>query len=104
MPQALSETLNWPAGDVETALDVFESRMSQRGQATIPAAIRACLDLNPGERVRFAIRGDDVVIERAESRLLAGYGAVQPRNRPEDWDAIEEDFERQMAADAADDG
>lgn len=79
----------------------FESTMTQKGQVTIPAAIRARLGLKPRDRVRFEITGDVVTIKLAESQLLAGFGAVRPRNRPEDWNAIEEEFERLMAADAA---
>ena len=82
----------------------LESRMTQKGQVTIPAPIRARLGLKPRARVRFEIAGDVVTIKPAESKLLAGFGAVQPRNRPEDWDAIEEEFERLVAADAAAEG
>jgi AbrB family looped-hinge helix DNA binding protein len=78
--------------------------MTQKGQVTIPAAIRARLGLKHRDRVRFEIAGDVVTIKRAESTLLAGYGAVRPRNRPEDWDAIGEEFERLVAASAATEG
>ncbi len=79
----------------------FESTMSQKGQVTIPAAIRARLALKPRDRVRFEITGEVVTIRPAESQILAGFCAVRPRNRPEDWNAIEEEAERLMAADAA---
>jgi AbrB family looped-hinge helix DNA binding protein len=82
----------------------LESTMTQKGQVTIPAAIRARLGLRPRDRVRFEITGDVVTIKPAESQLLAGFGAVHPRNRPEDWNAIEEEFERLVAADAAAEG
>jgi antitoxin PrlF len=82
----------------------LESTMTQKGQVTIPAAIRARLGLRPRDRVRFEITGDVVTIKPAESQLLAGFGAVRPRNRPEDWNAIEEEFERLVAADAAAEG
>ena len=54
--------------------------------------------------MRFEITDDVVTIKPAESQLLAGFGAVRPRNRPEDWEAIEEEFERLVAADAAAEG
>ena len=82
----------------------LESRMTQKGQVTIPAAVRARLGLKPRDRVRFEFAGEEVTIKPAESRLLAGYGAVQPRNRPEDWEAIAEEAERLMAAEAAAEG
>ena len=85
-------------------LNALESTMTQKGQVTIPAAIRARLGLRPGDRVRFEIAGAVATIQLAESKLLAGSGAVRPRNRPEDWNAIEEEAERLMAADAAAEG
>ena len=85
-------------------MNSLESTMTQKGQVTIPAAIRARLGLKPRDRVRFEVAGDVVTIQRAESKLLAGFGAIRPRNRPEDWNAIEEETERLMAADAAAEG
>ena len=82
----------------------LQSRMTQKGQVTIPAAIRTRLGLRPRDRVQFEISGDVVTIKPAESKLLAGFGAVRPRNRPEDWEAIAEEAERLMAADAAAEG
>ena len=82
-------------------MNSLETTMTQKGQVTIPAAIRARLGLKPRDRVRFEITGDVVTIKVAESRLLAGFGAVRPRKRPEDWEAIAEEAERLMAADAA---
>jgi AbrB family looped-hinge helix DNA binding protein len=85
-------------------MNSLESTMTQKGQVTIPAAIRVRLGLKPRDRVRFEIVGDVVTIKLAESQLLAGFGAVRPRNRPEDWEAIAEEAERLMAADAAAEG
>jgi AbrB family looped-hinge helix DNA binding protein len=85
-------------------MSALVSTMTQKGQVTIPAAVRARLGLKPKDRVEFEFTGDVVTIKPAESKLLAGYGAVQPRNRPEDWAAIAEEAERLMAADAAADG
>ncbi len=36
---------------------------------------------------------------RAGEKLLAGYGAVTPRNRPEDWKQVEADIEQAIAED-----
>lgn len=75
--------------------------MTQKGQVTIPAAIRARLGLRPRDRVRFEIVGDQVTLKPADSRLLAGFGAVRPRHRPEDWAAVREEVERLVAEDIA---
>ena len=78
--------------------------MTQKGQVTIPAEIRVWMGLKPRDLVHFEIVDDVVTIKPAESRLLAGYGAVQPRNRPEDWEAVAEEAERLMAAEVAAEG
>jgi hypothetical protein len=62
------------------------------------------LGLKPRDLVHFEFAGETVTIKPAESRILAGYGAVEPRNRPEDWEAIAEEAERLMAAEVAAEG
>lgn len=81
-----------------------ESTMTQKGQVTIPQAIRKRLGLRPRDRVEFAVVGDNVVIRPARTRLLDGYGAVAPRTRPEDFRAAREAFERGVGDEAAQTG
>jgi AbrB family looped-hinge helix DNA binding protein len=75
--------------------------MTQKGQVTIPAAIRARLGLRPKDRVRFDVDGDEVKLRPANSKLLAGFGAVTPHRRPEDWPAVEDAVEQLIAVDVA---
>jgi antitoxin PrlF len=82
-------------------LNQFETTMTQKGQVTIPAAIRALLGLRPKDRVRFDVDGDEVRLRPANSKLLAGFGAVAPQRRPEDWPAVEDAVEQLMAVDVA---
>ncbi len=79
----------------------LESSMTQKGQVTIPAEIRARLGLKPRDRVAFEIDGEEVKLRRAASKLLAGYGAVPPIRRPEDFRWLRERFEEDVAADVA---
>jgi AbrB family looped-hinge helix DNA binding protein len=81
----------------------YEMTMTQKGQVTIPAAIRARLGLRPRDRVRFEIVGDEVRLSPARSRHLTGFGAVRPHKRPEDWNAVRDDVERLVAEDVAED-
>ncbi len=80
------------------------TRMTQKGQVTIPAEVRALLGLKPRENVEFEVEGDRVVIKPFRSKLLAGYGAVKPRQRPEDFAKIREETERLIGEDAAAEG
>ena len=82
-------------------MKALETTMTQKGQVTIPAAIRARLGLRPKDRVRFEVDGDDVKLRPAGSKLLAGFGAVAPRQRPEDWHDVEETVEQLMAVEVA---
>jgi AbrB family looped-hinge helix DNA binding protein len=69
----------------------FESRVGQKGQITLPAEMRHRLGIKPRDIVRIVPVEDGVKIERAESKLLKGFGAVTPHTRPEDWRAIREE-------------
>ena len=85
-------------------MNVLESTITSKGQVTIPAEIRARLGLKPKDRVRFEIDGDEVTIKAAHSELLAGYGAVTPRTKPEDWRLVREEVEQAIAEEAAAEG
>jgi antitoxin PrlF len=80
---------------------VLESSLTQKGQVTIPAVIRSRLGLKPRDRVAFVVEGDEVRLRAVGSRILAGYGAVPPIQRPEDFGAVRERFEQAVAADVA---
>jgi AbrB family looped-hinge helix DNA binding protein len=75
----------------------LETRITSKGQITIPAAIRHRLGLKPRDKVQFELAGDAAIIRPAPSKLLAGYGAVAPTARPEDWRKVREDFEQGVA-------
>jgi antitoxin PrlF len=79
----------------------LETTMTQKGQVTIPAAIRVRLGLRAKDRVRFEVDGDEVKLKPASSKLLAGFGAVVPRRHPEDWQEVEDAVEQLMAAEVA---
>ncbi|MBM3933318.1 MAG: AbrB/MazE/SpoVT family DNA-binding domain-containing protein [SAR202 cluster bacterium] len=77
----------------------MKTRITQKGQVTIPAEIRSRLGLKPRDTVRFTMEGDIVTLAAAKSRLLEGFGAVKPHKRPEDWRKIREETERAIAED-----
>jgi AbrB family looped-hinge helix DNA binding protein len=78
----------------------IETRLTQKGQVTIPLAIRARLGLKPRDLVRFELNDDGVMLRPAQSSLLAGYGAVAPRRRPEDWTQVRAEIEQAVAQEA----
>lgn len=78
--------------------------MTQKGQVTIPAEIRAQLGLKPRDKVQFVPEVGGVRVQPAESKARKGFGAVAPINRPEDWRAVRREFEELVAEDVADEG
>ncbi len=82
-----------------TSYQQHEGTLTRKGQVTIPAEIREQLGLKPKDKVRFTVEGDTVRLMPAPSKLLAGYGAVTPRKKPEDYGQRREDFEKGVASD-----
>jgi len=78
--------------------------MTQKGQVTIPQEIRARLGLKPKDRVRFEVAGEVVTLRPAASKLLAGYGAVTPKHRPEDWARVRAEVEQAIAEEVVREG
>src|SRR6266403_1416859 len=82
----------------------FETSVTEKGQVTIPQEIRRIMGLQPRDKVRFKVEGDEVKISRASSKLLQWFGSVTPRNKPEDFEKIREEFEKEVAEDVASGG
>ena len=78
----------------------LESTVTQKGQVTIPAAIRERLGLKPRDRVRFEVENGTVKLHRVTSKLLSGYGSVSPKQRPEDFQSLRDEFESGVADEA----
>ena len=74
-----------------------ETTVTVKGQVTIPVEIRARLGLKPRDKVRFELNGDTATLRKAPSRILAMYGSIQPRSRPEDFRKLREEFEQGVA-------
>jgi len=82
----------------------FEARLTEKGQVTIPQEIRRLIGLQPRDMVRFEVVGEDIRIRRATSKLLAGFGSVAPKQRPEDFHNIREEFEKGVAEEVVSEG
>ena len=61
----------------------MESAITQKGQATIPKAVREHLRLKPGDRVKFFVHPDGSVVLLPKLPAAALRGIVKsPRRRP----------------------
>lgn len=59
--------------------------ITTKGQVTIPAEVRKALGLRPRDKVAFVFDQGQVKIEPSSSTLRHGFGAVEPRKKPEDF-------------------
>lgn len=55
------------------------STVTQKGQVTIPAAVRRKLGLRTGDRVAFVQDGDRVLVQAVEQNVSAAFGLVKSR-------------------------
>jgi antitoxin PrlF len=55
------------------------SRISEKGQVTIPKALREALGIRAGDRLEFEVRGDVIRVRKQPNldRLASLYGSVK---------------------------
>jgi AbrB family looped-hinge helix DNA binding protein len=62
--------------------------VTQKGQVTIPLAVRKLLGVKSRDRVTFRVTEGRVELAPAQMTLEAAYGAVKPTGHPENWTAV----------------
>ena len=80
---------------------MLETTMTQKGQVTVPAEIRARLGLKPRDRVRFEMAGNEVTLRPAPSRIAHHFGAVRVSGDALDARQEREAFEAGVAQEVA---
>lgn len=68
-----------------------------KGQVTIPIAVRKALGLKPRDRVTFVLENGGARILPYKSKLEAGFGAVEPKVRPEDFKRLRQEAMEDVA-------
>jgi AbrB family looped-hinge helix DNA binding protein len=71
----------------------FYSRMTSKGQVTVPAELRRELELKPGDTVVFAKVERGISIMPRRSRVREGFGAAGPPTMPVTDQVISESLE-----------
>jgi AbrB family looped-hinge helix DNA binding protein len=79
------------------------SKLTIRGQTTIPKPIREYLGLEPGDRVLFVLKESEVVLQPVKDTLLDLRGSVEPRERPEDFDKVRSEVRKRLSKRSSDD-
>jgi len=64
------------------------SRVTSKGQTTIPKGIREQLGIKTGDRVAFLLHDDGVLLRPVKGTLLDLRGSIKPRKHPEDMDEV----------------
>jgi AbrB family looped-hinge helix DNA binding protein len=60
-----------------------EAAVTTKGQITIPAEVRAAINLRPGDRVVFTVLDDGTIVFRAKTRALESLaGSLRHDGRP----------------------
>ena len=75
----------------------YVSSVTQKGQVTIPGPLRKALKIQPKDQVAFELVDGEVRLRPIRSTLLAGFGSVEPLNRPEDFRKIRQEIAEEIA-------
>ena len=71
---------------------IIEGTVSSKGQVTLPASMRATLGITTGSRIRFELRGSELVV-RPELPMSTYRGMLKPYLhlfKPEDFEIAKE--------------
>ncbi len=55
---------------------MLTSTMTQKGQVTIPAALRAQLELQPGDKVAFYVHNHEIVLAKKKEKISSSFGLL----------------------------
>lgn len=81
-----------------TITHVYRATISQRGQITLPAAVRRLLGLETGDRVVFEVDTDGKVqVKGAVLDLADAFGSVPPLDQPTDFKRVSREARQDKA-------
>ena len=55
------------------------TRITTKGQITIPVAIRRQLDLKPGEQMGFSIKNEKIILQPVPANIEESFGLVSSK-------------------------
>ncbi|MBI4973066.1 AbrB/MazE/SpoVT family DNA-binding domain-containing protein [Candidatus Roizmanbacteria bacterium] len=83
----------------------YAATMTQKGQITIPVAIRNVFGLVPSSRLIFSIEEKKIIAQPYNSDILSLYGSLKSKNKkPADLKKIRSIMRQKIAADIASEG
>ncbi|TET37539.1 MAG: AbrB/MazE/SpoVT family DNA-binding domain-containing protein [Anaerolineales bacterium] len=72
------------------------SKITTKGQTTIPKKIRERLNLQAGDRVLFLEKDGEIVLQPITQTLRDRRGSVEPRKQPEDFNDVRDDVKKRV--------
>lgn len=79
-------------------MPIYESRVTQKGQVTVPAEIRQQLGIRPRDFVRFEATPEGVRLLPVRSRVDRHFGAVKSVGKSLTWGEERTAFEEGVAS------
>ena len=73
------------------------SKITTKGQTTIPKKIRERLNLQAGDRVLFLEKDGEIVLQPMTQTLRDRRGSVEPKKEPENFEDVREDVKKRVA-------
>ena len=77
------------------------TRITSKGQVTVPVAIRRALGLKPRDRLAFTLEDGHATLRKAESIVDKLAGSVKYDGPPLDFKKLRREFEADMGRQAA---
>jgi len=74
------------------------TRLTSKGQVTIPVEVRRALGLKPRDRVAFSLEDGVATVRKAESVVDRLAGSIKWTGGPIDFKKLRREFEDSMAA------
>ena len=71
----------------------YTSKVTSKGQVTIPSELRRTMGIKPRDSVSLEPVDGGIKISSCSAGIAAGYGAVTPKAGPEDFGAIRREIE-----------
>ena len=75
----------------------YTSKVTSRGQVTVPSELRRTMGIKPGDRVALEPVDGGIRISPSGSGIAASYGAVATQTKPEDFGAMRHGIESELS-------
>lgn len=76
---------------------MLTSKISSKGQTTIPHDVREALNLSSGDRLSYEIKDGKVILHPLTGNIFDHAGTVKPSSKPEDFKHVRNNVKSALA-------